>query len=43
MVHYDPAIREADLSGVSLLTSFPSAPAVLEIDAICDRLEEMYA
>ena len=43
IVHYDPAIREADLSGVSLLASFPSAPAVLEIDAICDRLEEMYA
>jgi len=43
IVHYDPAVREADLSGVSLLISFPSAPAVLEIDAICDRLVGMYA
>ena len=43
IVHHDPAIREADLSGVSLLMSFPSAPAVLEIGAICDRLLEMYA
>jgi len=40
LIHYDPTVREADLSGVSLLLSFPSAPAVLEIEAICDRLLE---
>lgn len=40
LIHYDPAVREADLSGVSLLLSSPSAPAVLETEAICDRLVE---
>lgn len=43
LLHYDSAVREADLSGDSLLLSFPSAPAILEIDAICDRLVEMNA
>jgi CO dehydrogenase maturation factor len=41
LVHYDPAVREADLSGVSFLLSSPSAPAVQEIEAICDLLVEM--
>jgi CO dehydrogenase maturation factor len=40
LVHYDAAVREADLSGTSLFLSFPSAPSVLEIEAICDRLVE---
>ena len=38
LVHYDAAVRKADLSGASLLLSSPSAPSVLEIETICTRL-----
>jgi CO dehydrogenase maturation factor len=40
LIHYDPTVREADLSGVSLFLTFPSSPAVREIETICDRLVE---
>jgi len=41
MIHYDPTVREADLSGDSLFLSFPSSPAVKEMEGICDRLMEI--
>jgi len=41
MIHYDPLVREADLSGVSLLLSSPLAPAIKEMRAICDLLVDM--
>ncbi len=41
MIHYDPIVREADLSGVSLLLSSPLAPAIQEMRAICDLLVDM--
>jgi len=41
MIHYDPTVREADLSGDSLFLSFPSSPAVKEIEEICDHLIEI--
>ena len=40
IVHYDPAVREADLSGNSIFLSSPSSSAVQEIEAICNRLIE---
>lgn len=41
MIPYDPAVRDADLSGEPPLLAAPSAPAVREMEAICDRLVEM--
>jgi CO dehydrogenase maturation factor len=41
LIHYDPAVREADLSGVSVFLASPYAQAVREIEAVCDRLVEM--
>jgi len=41
VIHYDPTVREADLFGNSLFLSFPSSPAVKEMEAICDRLMKM--
>ena len=38
MIHYDLAVREADLSGNSLFLSFSSSTAVKEIELVCDRL-----
>ena len=38
IVHYDPAIREADLSGRSPILYCPSSKAMREIEAINDRL-----
>jgi len=38
MIHYDSAVREADLSGDSLFLSFPSSSAIKEIEQLCDRL-----
>lgn len=41
LIHFDPAIREADLSGVSPLLSSPRTEAVQEAAALCDRLLEV--
>jgi len=38
IVHYDPAIREADLSGHSPILYCPSSRAMREIEAIHERL-----
>jgi CO dehydrogenase maturation factor len=41
MIPYDSAIRESDLSGKAPILATPSAPAVKEMKAICDRLMEI--
>ena len=41
MIHYDPAVREADLAGKSLFLSFPSSQAVREMEVILDLLIEI--
>jgi len=38
VIHYDPTVRKADLSGDSLFLSFPSSLAVKEMEVICDQL-----
>lgn len=42
MIPYDSAVREADLSGIPLLSASPSSPAVNAIKEICNRLMELY-
>jgi CO dehydrogenase maturation factor len=41
IVHYDPAIREADLLGKSVLLADSPAKAVQEISAVCEGLLEI--
>lgn len=38
LIPYDPNIRRADFTGTPPLTAFPSSPALIEIEAICNRL-----
>lgn len=41
VIHYDSLVREADLSGTSLFTSFPSASVLREIKTISNNLIEL--
>ena len=38
LIPYDEHIRRADFTGKPPLTAFPSSPALLEMEAICNRL-----